>query len=125
MIVSTMATEPLFVRNGALVYPIIYSSANVSLNVVPVEIDTDLKDMFLNFFDLNISTLSVQVIDTEETILKAHKRISLIGAKERNNQLFSVINVAVREKMKNSKNIQELKNSVNETLSKIGYELVA
>ena len=120
MIVSTMATNPLLVRNGALVYPIIYSASNVSLNIVPVEIQSDLKDMIQELYELSISSLSVQVVDSEESILKAHKRISLNGEKERHSQLSSVVNVAVRERIKASKNFQELKNNVDDSLSKIG-----
>ena len=97
MIVSTIATDPLLVRNGALVYPIIYSATNVNLNVVPVEIESDLRDMIQDLYELNISSLSVHVVDTEDSILKAYKRTSLADEKQRNSQLASIINVAVRE----------------------------
>ena len=124
MIVNSMTLTPLLVRTGALVYPIIHSASNVNLNVVPIEIESDLQDIFHEQFSLKISSLSVQVVDSEESILKAQKRISLVDANERNNQLSSVLNIAVREQMNTSKSIQELKNTVNETLSQIGYELV-
>lgn len=124
MLVNSMASEPLLVRTGAMVYPIINSASNVNLNVVPIEIESDLKDMFHELLALKVSSLSVQVVDSEESILKAQKRISLADVNERNSQLSSVLNVAVREQIKTSKSTQELKNNINETLSKIGYELV-
>lgn len=124
MIVNTMASEPLIVRSGALVYPIIYSSANISLNAVPVEIESDLSELIKEKYKLNLSSLSVQVIDSKDTIIRALDRVSVSDEITKSNQLQSIVNASARESIYAAENISEFKSSVNKALIKVGYELI-
>ena len=75
LILNTLASEPVVIRNGMLVYPVIHSASKISLHALPIEIRSDLLQKIRDLYDVNLESLTVQVIDSDESILKAYKRI--------------------------------------------------
>jgi len=124
MVLSTLSPDPLIVRNGALVYPIICSADYVSLNAKPIDITSELKTLLVEKFSQDFSTITVQVSDDDESILKAHKRISTTDENEKSRQLESIVNSAVREQLKLASDYEGFKSMVNSALSKVGFELI-
>ena len=124
LILSTLETEPRIIRNGALVFPIIYKGSKVILQAQAVEIDKDIIKKIKEKYDLNIKTISIQVIDTEESILKAHSRIDFSNKDQTRKQLNSILSLAVQEALNTESEYKVFKAKISIALNNIGCELV-
>ena len=126
IILSTLEAEPRIIKNGALVLPIIYSASSVSLNTQAVEIDRNIILNINETYDVSLQTIAVQVKDTNEAILKAHKRINVSNNNtvSSGSQIKSIIHHAIQEALLSITDYGEFKNYIASSLDKVGYELV-
>lgn len=124
LILNTLATEPVVVRNGTLIYPVIHSASKISLQALPIELRSELTKKINDLYDINVESITVQVIDSDESILKAHNRTSTNDIDEQKRQLSSIVNEATAEATKSMSEFRDFKDKLSMCLLKIGYEIV-
>ncbi|OUS24534.1 hypothetical protein A9Q99_24370 [Gammaproteobacteria bacterium 45_16_T64] len=124
LILNTLAAEPMIVRTGTLIYPVIYSTSTMSLHASPINLESDLIQEIKERYEIRLSSVTVQINDSDESILKAYKRINASDIEEQHRQLSSIVNEAVVNAIKTKSIYEDFKNELSNSLEKVGYELV-
>ena len=119
IVVNTLEAKPKIVRSGTFVMPFIHNATNVYLNTRVIQIGKNSLDKINELYSLDIKTFSVQIINTDDEIIKAYERIN-----EDMEALSSILEHAIQEGLLSIKNYSEFKKHLSKSLNNVGYEFV-
>ena len=122
IVLNALESKPKVIRGGALILPVVHRSIVLDLNTQVIQLEKIFIDKIKALYDLDLTSFAIQIENSDAAILTAYERIN-VGA-DSMEKLKSVLEHSLQECFISTKDYDELKKQLSQSLKKVGYELV-